>query len=290
MFTFTNTIVINSDKDALSGLAKFEGKTNQLRVRRFGRFDKDSVKSLYKRAGYNGTPSTAKFTMPEAPSEAGAEDIYRIELFMKLSGSQSSVMATAYTVYKSKPIHIEFKVANGDSASDIADNVLKAVKFYQQNLYPYIKATKGVDNTVTISGTDEYEVFMKADLQKLVSATTSVYPDDQNQYKKVAEAVITNGKQGFGTYTQIMKDLRLPTLEALRFGSPTAEELPVPGSLYTQYTLEYCKDRGIMGTDVVGGTATSITHHVMFVRQDLVTAFEQALTNASLNATEVNED
>ena len=75
MFTFTNTIVINSDKDALSGLAKFEGKTNQLRIRRFGRFDKDSVKSLYKRVGYNGVASTAKFTMPTAPSEAGAEDI-----------------------------------------------------------------------------------------------------------------------------------------------------------------------------------------------------------------------
>lgn len=289
MFTFTNTIVINSNKDALSGLAKFEGKTNQLRIRRFGRFDKDSVKSLYKRVGYNGVASTAKFTMPTAPSEAGAEDIYRIELFMKLSGSQSSTMATAYTVYKSKPIHIEFKVANGDEASTIADNVVKAVKFYQQNLYPYIKATKTESNTVTISGTDEYEMFMKAELQKLTSATVSTYPDDQNQYVKVSEAVITNGKQGFGTYTQIMKDLRLPTLEALRFGSPTVEEMPVPGSLYNQYTLEYCKDRGIMGSDVVGHTTTSITHHVIFVRQDLVTAFEQALTNASLVATEVNE-
>ena len=287
MFTFTNTIVINSDKDALSGLAKFEGKTNQLRIRRFGRFDKDSVKSLYKRVGYNGVASTAKFTMPTAPSEAGAEDIYRIELFMKLSGSQSSTMATAYTVYKSKPIHIEFKVANGDEASTIADNVVKAVKFYQQNLYPYIKATKTESNTVTISGTDEYEMFMKADLQKLTSATVSTYPDDQNQYVKVSEAVITNGKQGFGTYTQIMKDLRLPTLEALRFGSPTVEEMPVPGSLYNQYTLEYCKDRGIMGSDSVGQATTSITHHVMFVRQDLATAFEQAMTEAGLSLTNV---
>lgn len=289
MFTYTNTVVINSDTDELSGLVKFEGKNNQFRVKRVGRFNKDSVKYISKREGYKGIISTATFTPPTAPSEAGAEDFYRIELFMRLSGSQASTMATAATVYKSKPIHIEFKVAHGDNASTIADNMVKAVRFFQQNLYPYIKASKNESNKVVISGTDEYEVFNKAELQKLVSATVSVYPDDQNQYKKVSEAVIANGKEGFGTYTYIMKNLRLPTLEALRFSSPTQDEMPVIGMLYNQYTLEYCKDRGIMGSDAVGDTVTSITHHVFFVRQDLAEAFEAAITAAGLE-TITNED
>ena len=291
MFTYTNTVVINSDTDELSGLVKFEGKDNQFRVKRVGRFNKDSVKYISKREGYKGIISTATFTPPTAPSEAGAEDFYRIELFMRLSGSQASTMATAATVYKSKPIHIEFKVAHGDGASTIADNMVKAVRFFQQNLYPYIKASRDESNKVVISGTDEYEVFNKAELQKLVSATVSVYPDDQNQYKKVSEAVIANGKEGFGTYTYIMKNLRLPTLEALRFGSPTQDEMPVIGMLYNQYTLEYCKDRGIMGSDAVGDTVTSITHHVFFVRQDLAGAFEAAITTAHLSLeTITNED
>lgn len=291
MFTYTNTVVINSDTDELSGLVKFEGKNNQFRVKRVGRFNKDSVKYISKREGYKGIISTATFTPPTAPSEAGAEDFYRIELFMRLSGSQASTMATAATVYKSKPIHIEFKVAHGDNVSTIADNMVKAVRFFQQNLYPYIKASKNESNKVVISGTDEYEVFNKAELQKLVSATVSVYPDDQNQYKKVSEAVIANGKEGFGTYTYIMKNLRLPTLEALRFGSPTQDEMPVIGMLYNQYTLEYCKDRGIMGSDAVGDTVTSITHHVFFVRQDLAKAFEAAITAAGLSLeTITNED
>lgn len=290
MFTYTNTVVINSDTDELSGLVKFEGKNNQFRVKRVGRFNKDSVKYISKREGYKGIISTATFTPPTAPSEAGAEDFYRIELFMRLSGSQASTMATAATVYKSKPIHIEFKVAHGDNASTIADNMVKAVRFFQQNLYPYIKASKN-ESKVVISGTDEYEVFNKAELQKLVSATVSVYPDDQNQYKKVSEAVIANGKEGFGTYTYIMKNLRLPTLEALRFGSPTQDEMPVIGMLYNQYTLEYCKDRGIMGSDAVGDTVTSITHHVFFVRQDLAKAFEAAITAVGLSLeTITNED
>ena len=290
MFTYTNTVVINSDTDELSGLVKFEGKNNQFRVKRVGRFNKDSVKYISKREGYKGIISTATFTPPTAPSEAGTEDFYRIELFMRLSGSQASTMATAATVYKSKPIHIEFKVAHGDNASTIADNMVKAVRFFQQNLYPYIKASKNESNKVVISGTDEYEVFNKAELQKLVSATVSVYPDDQNQYKKVSEAVIANGKEGFGTYTYIMKNLRLPTLEALRFGSPTQDEMPVIGMLYNQYTLEYCKDRGIMGSDAVGDTVTSITHHVFFVRQDLAEAFEAAITAGLSLETITNED
>lgn len=291
MFTYTNTVVINSDTDELSGLVKFEGRNNQFRVKRVGRFNKDSVKYISKREGYKGIISTATFTPPTAPSEAGAEDFYRIELFMRLSGSQASTMATAATVYKSKPIHIEFKVAHEDKASTIADNMVKAVRFFQQNLYPYIKASKNESDKVVISGTDEYEVFNKAELQKLVSATVSVYPDDQNQYKKVSEAVIANGKEGFGTYTYIMKNLRLPTLEALRFGSPTQDEMPVIGMLYNQYTLEYCKDRGIMGSDAVGDTVTSITHHVFFVRQDLAKAFEAAITTAGLSLeTITNED
>lgn len=288
MFTFTNTTVINSNKDELSGLTKFEAKENQFRVKRAGRFDKANVKSVSKRVGYEGVVSKAKFTMPEAPTEAGAEDFYRIELFMRLSGSQSSVMATAGTVYKSKPIHIEFKVSHGDEASDVADAMVKAVRFYQQNLYPYIKATKEVDNTVTISGTDEYEVFNKAELQKLTSATVSVYPDDQNKYVKVSDAEITNGKEGFGTYMYIMKNLRLPTLEALRFGSPTIDERPIMGALYNQYTIKYSKERGILGSDAVGQTVTSVTDHVFFVKQDLATAFESAMTTAGLTVTPIS--
>ena len=84
-----------------------------------------------------------------------------------------------------------------------------------------------------------------------------------------------------------MKDLRLPSLEATRFTSPTLEEMPVVGGLYNQYTLEYCKDRGILGTDAVGDDVTSITTHVFYVLSTLATAFEAAVTAAGLTLTTV---
>ena len=299
MFTFTNTHVINTNIDTASELVKFTGDATKstFKVKRAGSFVKGNVTSVTKRVGYKGVKSTATFEAPEAPVEAlnpGQEDIYRISLFMKQTGKEDVTMATAATCYKSKPIHIEFKVSAGDTQEDVVNSMLKAVRFYQANMYPYIKAEKttatGDDDTflLKISGVDEYETFLKADLEKLLSAPVSTYPDDQNKFIPVASAVIVNGKRGFGTYTQIMKDLRLPTLENTRWISPNAEELPVMGALYNQYTITYCADRGVIGSDAVGDTTKSTTQHIFFVKSDLASAFESAMSTAKLSVTTIN--
>lgn len=307
MFTFTNTHVINTNIDTASQLVKFTGDATKstFKVKRAGSFVKSNVTSVTKRAGYNGVKSTATFAAPEAPTVAGQEDIYRISLFMKQTGKEDITMASANTPYKSKPFHIEFKAEVGDTEENIVDAMVKAVKFYQANMYPYIKAEKvatvddnGTDGdtgddvttySLKISGVDEYETFLKAELEKLVSAPTTSYPDDQNKFVKVSSATIVNGKCGFGTYTQIMKDLRLPTLENTRWISPNAEELPVMGALYNQYTITYCVDRGVIGSDAVGDTTKSTTQHVFFVKNDLATAFESAITTAKLSITTINK-
>lgn len=286
MFNWTNVTVINSGTDTLSGLPKFSGESGKFKVARINAFDTNCVTSLYKRAGYASVKSTATFTTPTAPSTSGAVDFYRISLFMKLVGSQDSSMATAGTIYKSKPMHIEFKVENGQSASTIADNMVKAVRYYQQNMYPYIKAEK-VSNALKITTCDEFEVFNSAVLEKLVVNTTSVYPEDINNFVKVSSATIVNGKPGFGTYTHILHNLRLPTIENTRYGSQNEEEMPIMGGIYTQYTLEYKKNRHLMGGgSAVGQDITSITTHVFYVLSTLVSSFETALSDAGLSISE----
>lgn len=286
MFQFTRTTLINSDHDALSGKAKFSGENNVFKVLREGTFLKDGVISVFKRIGQNGILSKAEVT---PPTKGSNEEFYRISIQLRQVGNQTSVYANAASVHKIKPIHIEFKVGSSDNAGTVCDNIVKAVRFYQQNLYPFITASKITGDKVVIKGADEYVFFDKVDVEKLTSATVSVYPDDQNIYTKVSSAVITNGKEGFGTYLNLTKNLRLPTLEATRFGSPTQEELPVMGSLYNQYTLTYKRDRGIMGGSVVGQETTSVTTHVFFVKQDLAGAFEQAMTQAGLTITNFEE-
>ena len=60
--------------------------------------------------------------------------------------------------------------------------------------------------------------------------------ESTNKYLHIVDCV-----NGTGTYAQILKDLRLPTMENLAYGSLTQQmnEMPVPGMKYVQYTLHY---------------------------------------------------
>lgn len=88
---------------------------------------------------------------------------------------------------------------------------------------------------------------------------------------------------GTGTYEQVMKDLRLPTAENLRWMSPNAKEMPIPGNKYAQYTIHMISCRGILGGSAVGEVTHSKTTHVFFVPTcgcndgDLDAAFYNAL-------------
>jgi len=268
MFNYTNNTIINSNIEPVSGLNTYSVSGDILKILKFGEFNKNNVvdSTVYSRSGYEPTYSTATFAVPAAPTGAGAETIYRLKLTLRQYGNATSVYANAASVYMQKPIYIEFKASTGDTQDQIADAILAAVKFYQSNLFPYIKATKAgtaPNITVTITSADEYILFDVAEVEQLVSATVSVYPDDQNQYVKVSNGTIVKGKYGFGTYSYLMRSLRLPTLEALRFGSPTLSEMPVVGSLYSQYTIRYRVNRGVLGSDAVGDEVNSITTHVI---------------------------
>jgi len=98
---------------------------------------------------------------------------------------------------------------------------------------------------------------------------------------------------GVGTYDQILRDLRLPTMENLGYMSLTQQmnEMPIPGMKYVQYTLHYVTCRGILGGSAVGEVTHSKTTHVFFVPAtccdcantpyvDVDTAFRTALQNA----------
>ena len=94
---------------------------------------------------------------------------------------------------------------------------------------------------------------------------------------------------GTGTYDQILRDLRLPTMENLGYMSLTQQmrEMPVPGNKYVQYTLHYVSCRGVLGGSAVGEVTHSKTTHVFFVPADccecannLDTAFREAIETA----------
>ena len=101
---------------------------------------------------------------------------------------------------------------------------------------------------------------------------------------KTSNANVTNteegffpGKEGFGTYSFLLHNLRIPTSMRTRAFGVNQDETPIVGAKYNQYTIHYCVDRGILGSNAVGDTVQSKTTHVFYVNDTLATDFEAAL-------------
>lgn len=270
MFQYTNTIVLNSLKDVTTGLDKIVKGSDNIEVRRVNKFLKSNVSAMYKRAASDPVIGKAEFTI----TNPGA-GIYRLKLYIRLSGSQNSYYSNDF-VFKGKPFVYEFKIAsNSTTATDVAKEIKRVIDkiqaFYGDK---YIK-TEVAGSKLTIHGVDEYQLFTEAKIQKLNTAANN--PLTNEVFEDVTEGTITKSVEGFGTYTHILKDLRLPTIEARKFEAVNQEELPVPGAKYNQYIIEYKVDRGLFGGAAVGQQVTSKTTHVFYVLDSLATKFETAL-------------
>lgn len=270
MFQYTNTIVLNSLKDVTTGLNKIVKGSDSIEVRRVNKFLKSNVSAMYKRAASDPVIGKAEFTI----TNPGA-GIYRLKLYIRLSGSQNSYYSNDF-VFKGKPFVYEFKIAsNSTTATDVAKEIKRVIDkiqaFYGDK---YIK-TEVAEDKLTIHGVDEYQLFTEAKIQKLNTAANN--PLTNEVFEDVTEGTITKSVEGFGTYTHILKDLRLPTIEARKFEAVNQEELPVPGAKYNQYIIEYKVDRGLFGGAAVGQQVTSKTTHVFYVLDSLATEFETAL-------------
>lgn len=270
MFQYTNTIVLNSLKDVTTGLDKIVKGSDNIEVRRVNKFLKSNVSAMYKRAASDPVIGKAEFTI----TNPGA-GIYRLKLYIRLSGSQNSYYSNDF-VFKGKPFVYEFKIASDSTTTtDVAKEIKRVIDkiqaFYGDK---YIK-TEVAEDKLTIHGVDEYQLFTEAKIQKLNTAANN--PLTNEVFEDVTEGTITKSVEGFGTYTHILKDLRLPTIEARKFEAVNQEELPVPGAKYNQYIIEYKVDRGLFGGAAVGQQVTSKTTHVFYVLDSLATKFETAL-------------
>ena len=292
MFQFTGTYLINNNLDS-SGKPRWTSQAEDtmqdpvvkgsFNVKRVNKFIKDNVVSIYKKVGYNPTLATAQFTITNE-----GVGLYRIALYIRYEGNRNSFFANDM-VFQGKPLWIEYDIkTNTESASDIAARIVKNAGLYKQMWDNKVFSISAAGDTVTITAMDEYERFMKADIEKFQTDDNTCACSDvcscSYQVIKSAEnesdgITITQGKVGFGTYSNIIYDLRLPTMEARRFAGINQDELPIPGALYNQYTITYCKNRGILGSDAVGHAVKSTTVHVFYVNQAISDEFEAALAN-----------
>ena len=298
---FQTQTIINSnlDPDSGKGVVLFESKRENVdgaekdivRVKRDFLFVKDNVDCIRKRKGYEAElcKATIDFTkLTSVVPTDHAVNYLRLDIYIGIEGAEPYIYSTPW-YHKGKPFWVEFLAKNGDNAQALADRLEKTIKsnhIFQVDK-DLIKVTNDGAGKITLTGATEYQRFRKVTLN--IFEADADYADlvtELNPNKVVASdaiALVTKGKNAFGTYSQIVKDLRLPTAANYQWLATRKVEIPIVGAVYNQYIIEYHAPANSHPLSVVGGRLDSHTTHVFWVKNDteLVTAWENALKTLS---------
>lgn len=299
MLNFTTTTLVNSEESVYAN-----GSKKLFRVKFGPELFNDGINhvaKLLKKTPY-AAPVKAKATITLPTT---ADVINRIAIYIRLRNNQNEYFSNDWT-FKGKPLYVEF--VGGATAAE----VVALAKKYMLAQYGYDLVKFGVDGTdLTIEAVDQWEMFMDQDnnsgvvVQKLVTVdmagnvvTAGTTPASPTHEEFVTDTTATvtvdNGNEAFGDFAHIVKDLRLPTAANLRwqgiaqgdvFGGEPNDDKPLPTGHYTQYTIQYDSNRGVIGGVALGGIATSRTTHVFYVEEGAVSAFENALTESTIGTT-----
>lgn len=277
-----NTYLFKSGKTNIDGV-----EVDALKIKRDFVFVKDCVKAIRKRAGYNAVMCKATIDFADsallAALKTGGAKIYcRLDIYLGVEGAEPYIYSTPW-VQKGMPFWIEFTVKEADEAATIAKNVADMLKKNHVFLCDKDLINVSVSGSkLILEGATEYQRFRKIEI-----STFDAYDDYAD---KVAELDPTKtaatdiklderGKNSFGTYSQIIKDLRLPTAANYQWTHIRQVETPIVGAIYNQYIVEYEAPATNDGLHAVGQRMTSHTVHVFWVKNDsdLISAWETAL-------------
>ena len=277
-----NTYLFKSSKTNIDGV-----EVDALKIKRDFVFVKDCVKAIRKRAGYNAVMCKATIDFADsallaALKTGGAKTYCRLDIYLGVEGAEPYIYSTPW-VQKGMPFWIEFTVKEADEAATIAKNVADMLKKNHVFLCDKDLINVSVSGSkLILEGATEYQRFRKIEI-----STFDAYDDYAD---KVAELDPTKtaatdiklderGKNSFGTYSQIIKDLRLPTAANYQWTHIRQVETPIVGAIYNQYIVEYEAPATNDGLHAVGQRMTSHTVHVFWVKNDsdLISAWETAL-------------
>lgn len=288
MFQFTTTNVINSDKDLTTGKPLYEVKNDTLIVKRVANFKKENIAAIYKAAAVD--PENAKVTIDLTGVSATTGDVLRLSIYVGLSQASQDSRYSNDMIYKGKPFSVDFVWQ--DSAANSAKKLIETIKKYSLLVYGEKLLTASNSGAfVTIEATNEYQRFRRVELEKFEKAPNEYpYSGKYTVIKSLSDLASKTstelngttegffaGKEGFGTYSFLLHNLRIPTSARTQAFGINQDETPIVGAKYNQYTIHYCANRGVLGLNAVGDTVKSVTTHVFYVKSDLASAFEALL-------------
>ena len=271
MFNWTTTTLINElpEKFMMQPVDK-DGKPIADRLR-IGKhlFEKRWVESIRKAEGHKPTicSATLDLTAVKNALDAAKANVARLYIYVGLEGSEESIYANDW-YRKGMPLSVSFTNTDADK---MAENIVDTVNRF--NVFTKVKKVLDVkaDSTakkLVINGTHEYQRIQK--IQVLVDAgygeEVAVVDYELNHKSDSAVIDVVKGVNGFGTHSQLLKDLRLPTAVHNHWLSVQKDEMPVVGALYTQYIINYyAPSTANPSFTAVGNRSMSETTHVFWV-------------------------
>ena len=288
---FQTQTIINSNLDPDSKSVLFKSISNYkvdgvaknvLQIKRDFIFVKDNVERIVMRHGYEAKLCKAEIdfttTLLNAIKPTTGVNYCRLDVYLGVQGSEPYIYSTPWT-HKGKPFWCEFIVKSTDTAKTVADRLAKTIKsnhIFQVDK-DLINLTNDGAGKLTLEGANEFQRFKDVSIK--------MFKADAEHAESVAElgdaniALKERGANSFGTYSQIVKDLRLPTAANYQWTHVRQAETPIVGAIYNQYIIDYCAPATNEPLAVVGGKMDSHTTHVFWVKNDaaLIKEWETAL-------------
>ena len=306
MFQFTTTNVLNSLKDLTTGknlITTVKTSDNEeVMIKRIGNFKKANVESIHHTAGSEAELAAVCMDLTNVVTK---DKKYRLNMYIGLTQGSADSRYANDLYHKGKAFSIDFAglATVNETVAKLADVLKKydILVYGDKQFNVYSK-----DTLLALEAVNEYQRFVRVNIEEL---NASAYfdmgdykviksLDDLNENMASHDDVVKDGnpvkaglfvgKEGFGTYSYLLHNLRLPT--SARYGAFAwnKEESPVPGVIYDEYVIRYCVNRGELGLNAVGDTVKSVTTHVIYVPSTLSEAVKTALGNVGTVVETVN--
>lgn len=254
MFQWNQTYIVNSGEGIEKVTHKGLGET--IRIPGATELVKSGIVEVRKAPYVEPVKGSVSLTLPATGS---AKTLRRIKLYVRLAGSNNPYFANDYA-FKGKPFIYEYRADK--TAADVA-KIIKSINSAYGDTFLKVSETGG---TITFTG-DNYTMFTEAVVEEFESIPSNVNGGVWNEAESYTKNTVVP-VNGFGTYEQVLKDLRLPTTENTSWTSTT--EMPVPGAKYDQYTVTYKNKVGVQGGGHVGDLVEAQTTHAFYVNQSVI--------------------
>lgn len=310
MFQFTTTNVLNSLKDLTTGKdlivtqklnkeGALEDLKDEIIIKRIGNFKKANVESIHHTAGSEAELAAVCMDLTNVVAK---DKKYRLNMYIGLTQGSADSRYANDLYHKGKAFSIDF-----DGLATAAETVAKLADVLKKyDILVYGDKQLNVYSSgalLALEAVNEYQRFVRVNIEelnpnayfemgdyKVVKSLDDLKKKDSSDHDKVMDshdAVVKAGapvaeglfvgKEGFGTYSYLLHNLRLPTTARSGAFAWNKEESPVPGVVYDEYVIRYCVNRGELGLNAVGDTVKSVTTHVIYVPSALSTTVKTVL-------------